>query len=136
MIVHTDSEYSDDYDEEKPTKVDLDSDHATDDQNNDTSNDGAAIKDEKEKPTNFMSELASKLGGPQQKKKDKAVVESVSITIYYYLVNSGVIQFTNYVNSQGRGGVKNFKKMCLVVNLNSQGEGRGQKHPKSCSSSL
>ena len=90
VIVHTDSEYSDDYDEEKPTKVDLDSDHATDDQNNDTSNDGAAIKDEKEKPTNFMSELASKLGGPQQKKKDKAVVESVSITIYY-LVYSGVI---------------------------------------------
>ena len=76
VIVDTDSEYSDDYDEEKPTKVDLDSDHATDDQNNDTSNDGAAIEDEKEKPTDFMSELASKLGGPQQKKKDKAVLET------------------------------------------------------------
>ena len=106
VIVHTDSEYSDDYDEEKPTKVDLDSDHATDDQNNDTSNDGAAIEDEKEKPTNFMSELASKLGGPQQKKKDKAVVESVSITIYY--LYSGVIHKLR--EHPGGGGVKNFKK--------------------------
>ena len=108
VIVHTDSEYSDDYDEEKPTKVDLDSDHATDDQNNDTSNDGAAIKDEKEKPTNFMSELASKLGGPQQKKKDKAVVESVSITIYYYLVNSG-----DKLCQQTGEGVKNSKNKCV-----------------------
>ena len=61
-------------------------DHA-DEPNNDTPN--AAAEVEKEKPADFMSELASKLGGPQQKKKDKAVVESVSITIYY-LVYSGV----------------------------------------------
>ena len=79
MTVHSDSEYSEDDDDEKPSKVDLATDHA-DEPNYDTPN--AAAEVEKEKPGDFMSELASKLGGPQQRKKDKAIVESVSFTIY------------------------------------------------------
>ena len=73
-MVHTDSDYSED-DNEKPLKVDLATDHP-DEPNNYTPNAAAAVIED-EKPANFMSELASKLGGPQQKKKDNAIVESV-----------------------------------------------------------